>query len=129
MEAEHERQRGDGRAMREPAAPVIGSGAWIGNHEKGEQQQGSAHQMMHRDGEALAEPERPREHRAAKEQDETRTGIAARGARHDHRARHRDPSGQREAVAPLPRRYPCSRKRDQREDHAKTRRIEQMFAA
>src|SRR5882757_1679047 len=76
---------------------------------------------------ALSEVCDPNRQRAEIEAEKRPADIgAARALRHED-TEHRDPSGDREILSPLARRYPGARKKRDREDDAEGRGIEEMF--
>src|SRR5271156_5114628 len=123
------RERGDERGVRDPSAPVVGPGHRIGNHEERKQQQRAALELMRPHCPALAEIFDARRERTEIEREKLPADISApRAIRHQH-AEHHHPSCYREILTPLPRRYPGAGKKDDRENDAEGRWIEQMLVA
>src|SRR5271156_574311 len=123
------RERGDECGMRHSSAPVVGPGHRIGNHEERKQEQRAALELMRPHGPALAEIFDPRRERTEIEGEKRPADVSApRAICHQH-TEHQHPPGDREILTPLPRRYPAAGKKDDRENDAEGRWIEQMLVA
>ena len=123
------RDYGDQGGVRDSAAAVVGAGHRIGNHEKREQQQRAAFELMRPHGPSLTEVLEAHRERAKIEREERPADIAAARAIRDEHAEHHDPSRDGNVLAPLARRHPRAGKKDDREDEAEGRGIEQMLAS
>src|SRR5579862_9542123 len=99
------RERGDQGGVRDSAAPVIGTGHRIGNHEERKQEQRAALELMSPDRPSIAEAGYAERERAEiKGQKRPADVAAARALSHQH-AQHHHPSGDRQILAPLARGY------------------------
>jgi len=115
--------------MHDAAARMVGNRPGIGDHEEGEQQQRATLQLMKPHGAALAEPEHAQRENAEMAAEECDRHVGAPRALHDQRTERDEPPRERDVVAPLARRHPRARQREQREDHAEVAGIEDVLAA